>query len=180
MDLVDRSGEVRPHLEAGEKLLWRGSPDPPEGSGVAAEYRLFRGPYFMLPVYSLSFSMIATANVVAGLPLVVFFTMWGYGYFVRPVLTPWSGKSYLIYTPWYAKKSAVYGVTNRRALIKRHNILSGTPLLFEQVTISRPRDPGHANVSIGKSGFRIADVTDGDAMLAAPHQAGSAVPVGAG
>lgn len=59
MDLVDRSGERRPHLEAGEKLFWRGSPDPPEVSGVAAEYRLFSGPYFMPPVYGLSFSMIA-------------------------------------------------------------------------------------------------------------------------
>jgi len=41
-------------------------------------------------------------------------------------------------------------------------------------------DPGHVNVSIGKSEFRFADVTDGDAMLAALHQAGTAVPVRAG
>ena len=157
-----------------------GSPDPPEGSGLAAKYRLLRGLYFILPFYGLSFSLIATGNVIAGLFLVAFFTIWGHGFFVRPVLTPWSEKKYLIYTPWYAKKSAVYGVTNRRALIKRHNVLSWTPLLFAQVTISRPRDFAHVNVSIGKSGFRFAHVTDGDAMLAALHQAGTATPGRAG
>lgn len=52
-------------------------------------------------------------------------------------------EKYLIYTPWYAKKPAIY-------------------------------------VSIGKSGFGFADVTDGDMMLAALHQAGTAVPARAG
>jgi hypothetical protein len=75
--------------------------------------------------------------------------------------------------PVVRKETAVYGVTNRRALVKRYNTLSSTPLLFEQITISQPRDPGHMNVSIGKSGFRFADVTDGDAMLAVLHQAGA-------
>jgi hypothetical protein len=173
MDFVDRSGELQPHLEADEKLLWCGDPDPPAGSRIVAKYRLFRGLHFMLPLYLFSFSIMGAGKVELGLYLTAFFTVWGYGFCIRPVLTPWREKKYLIYAPWYAKKPAVYGVTNRRALAKRYNTLSATPLLFEQITISQPRDPGHMNVSIGKSGFRFADVADGDAMLAALHEAGA-------
>ena len=170
---MDRSGELQPYLEADEKLLWCGGPDPPAGSRIAAKYRLFRGLHFMLPCYVLSFSLMVAGQVIFGLYLVAFFTLWGYGFFVRPALTPWREKKYLIYAPWYAKKPAVYGVTNRRALVKRYNTLAATPLLFQQITIAQPRDPGHMNVSVGRSGFRFADVTDGDAMLAALHQAGA-------
>ena len=108
MDDAGQQFQLQPYLQAGEKFLWTGRPDPSRLIG--------RADAFLIPFSFMwgGFAIVWEGGVLlTGAP--VFFWLWGIPFVVVGQYLIWGR---FIYKRWDRRRT-VYALTNQRALILR-------------------------------------------------------------